>query len=296
VSHAPIVDCRKALDAVLTNDNTDIDVTLQAAMAWLREKGRLRAASKAGRVAREGLIGVHLHQNHKSAVIMELNCETDFVAKSEPFQKVCVEVLESILSKVNESNKSGVFSIPINDAIDASCLENITQLSGQVGEKVEARRFFGIKLNEANSFIVNYMHNKVGNAELTSLGRIASVVLMQSENENGEKENIEVGKLLAMHIVAENPKYVGRDSIPPEELQKLKDSYEEEANKMGRKKPAHIMERIINGKLNKFFKQNLLLEQNFSLDETDDTISVKRYCDKFHTKPIDFLRLKVAES
>merc|ERR1719266_917688 len=215
---------------------------------------------------------------------MELNCETDFVAKSDPFRKVCVEILDSVFPLVNES----------------SCLESITQLSGQVGEKIELRRLIGAKLNVENSSIECYMHNKIssdisGREEsnhFTSLGRIASVVFMQSETEKAK--NAEVGKLIAMHIVAESPTYVNRDSISTEELQSMKDTYEQEANQYGKKKPAHIMKKIINGKLNKFYKQNLLVEQTFSLGgDPDGAITVQKYCDKAHAYPTDFLRMQV---
>lgn len=303
VTNAPIGDCREALASVLTvDDDVDIDATLQAAKGWLREKGRLRAASKAGRIAREGIIGVHIHQNRKTAIVMELNCETDFVAKSDPFQKVCLEILDSAFPLVSESDRTGLFPIAAKDISDSSMIESITQLSGQVGEKIELRRLIGAKLNEENSSIECYMHNKVcsdisdrkKSIHLTSLGRIASIVCMQSETE--EAKNAEVGNLIAMHIVAESPTHVSRDSIPTKELQNMKDAYQQEANQYGKKKPAHIMKKIINGKLNKFYKQNLLLEQEFSVvGDADGAITVQRYCDKAHTYPTDFLRVQVGE-
>jgi elongation factor Ts len=236
---AGMLDCKKALEA--TNGNID------EAVDWLREKGISKAAKKADRIAAEGTSAI-LVQDEK-AVIVEVNSETDFVAKNEEFQSMIKTILESIIN--NEVNSlEDVLALPseegtINDLIIAK--------TAKIGEKLSLRRFEKIVKTPTQNF-GSYIH--MG-------GRIAVLTLV-------EGANLEVAKDVAMHSAAMRPQYVSIREVPNEVVDHERVVLKEQAINEG--KPAEIAEKMVEGRIQKFYKEVCLEEQPFVKDG-DITVS-----------------------
>src|SRR5574344_882273 len=233
---AGILDCKNALAAC----GDDID----KATDWLREKGIAKAAKKADRIAAEGLAGVHVCEKCGRASIVEVNCETDFVAKSEPFKALVDECSELVLKN----------SCKDIDAAKALTKELFTESTLKIGEKLDFRRFEIVEKKAATNGIGSYIH--MG-------GTHAVLVLL-------EKDDAELAKGLSMHIAANAPKYITEAEVP----QALKDSETKiqlEAAKNDPKlagKPEQALARIVEGKVHKTFSEVTLVDQEYLLDPT----------------------------
>ncbi len=233
---AGIMDCKNALTAC----GDDID----KATDWLREKGIAKAAKKADRIAAEGLAGVHVCEKCGRASIVEVNCETDFVAKSEPFKALVDECSELVLKN----------SCKDIDAAKALTKELFTESTLKIGEKLDFRRFEIVEKKAATNGIGSYIH--MG-------GTHAVLVLL-------EKDDAELAKGLSMHIAANAPKYITEAEVP----QALKDSETKiqlEAAKNDPKlagKPEQALARIVEGKVHKTFSEVTLVDQEYLLDPT----------------------------
>ena len=243
-SGAGIVDCKNAL---LQNEN-DIDKSID----WLRKKGLSVAAKKSGRVAAEGLVGVHVENN--KACIIEINSETDFVSRNEKFQKFvsdCSKIaltsngdLDSLLkSKFIESNNTVEDELTKNVAI--------------IGENLNIRRIEKITLDGPGS-IVSYVHNSVSK----NLGKIAVILALRS---NADQKSLDdIGKKIAMHIAASNPISLNLENLDPKIVEKEKQVLVEQAISSG--KPKDIAEKMVEGRIRKFCEEVVLLEQTFVID------------------------------
>lgn len=242
---AGMMDCKKAL----IEANGDI----QKAIEILRKKGASVASKRAEKTAGEGLILTKVSDDNKEGVIVEVNCETDFVANSEDFKNFANEVLNTVAS--NKPNN-------VNELLKINSLENkLNDVMGKVGEKMEISRF---KVEEApNGLMVDYIHpgSKLG-------------VLVKFENGTEEMDNLSgLGKDIAMQVAAMNPICVYREEVPKETINKEIEIYKEVAKKEG--KPEQILDKIAQGKLNKFYQENCLIEQAFIKDNAktiDDLI------------------------
>ncbi|WP_035290641.1 translation elongation factor Ts [Clostridium sp. KNHs214] len=234
---AGMMDCKKAL----TETNGD----MEKAIELLREKGLAAAAKKAGRVAAEGLVKTYISEDAKVASMVEVNCETDFVAVNEEF----VNFVDGIAKQVANSNINTVEELLEEKFVgDASMTvkERLTALIAKIGENMSIRRF--VKMNVEKGAIESYIHGG---------GRIG--VLVELGCENASPVLAELGKDIAMQIAAVNPSFLDRTSVDNETLEKEREIYKVQAMNEG--KPENIAEKMVNGRINKYYKENCLVEQ-----------------------------------
>jgi elongation factor Ts len=237
---AGMLDCKKAL--------TETDGDLEEAVDYLREKGMSSAEKKADRVAAEGLVSVE--QDDNTAIIVEVNSETDFVAKNDEFKEVINNITNHIMTQQPDSVEDALKQ-PLNG--DGKAVEQYLKESiAQIGEKITLRRFEIMEKDDDQTF-ATYLH--MG-------GQIG--VLVQLDNADQQ-----IAKNVAMHIAAANPDYLNRDSVPESEVEKEKTILRKQAEQED--KPDHIIEKIVDGRINKFYQQNCLVEQEYIRD-TDLTI------------------------
>ena len=259
ISGAGMMDCKKALEE---NDND-----IKKATEWLREKGIAKAAKKAGRIAAEGLSTVITEGN--KAVILEINCETDFVAKNEKFQNFVNEVARTILNSNAKTNEEAL-ALPCKEG---TLNDAVTNMTATIGEKISFRRFTLLEKKDNENFGA-YIH--MG-------GKISVLTLLDGANE-------EVAKDVSMHAAAMRPEYVKKEQVPEEQVEHEKKILTEEAIAEG--KPANIAEKMVMGRINKFFKEICLEEQEFV---KDNSVSVSKYVSNNGGKIIDVIRYEVGE-
>ncbi len=230
---AGMMDCKKALEA--TGEDMD------KAIDWLRENGIAKAAKKGDRVASEGLTKIYEEEN--KAILLELNSETDFVAKNEQFlellDKLAENILKSDVKTVEEASTITIDGETINDII--------INATATIGEKISLRRFEILTKNDDEQF-VTYSH--MG-------GRIGVVVVVKGNNE-------ETSRQVAMHIAASNPQYLDETQIDPEVLKHEEEILRKEALNEG--KPENIVDNMVKGRMQKFKKEICLLDQPFVID------------------------------
>lgn len=257
---AGMMDCKKALE--------ECDCDIDKACDWLREKGIAKAAKKASRIAAEGLTFVKSCDNCGKAIIIEVNCETDFVAKSDAFKELVEETARIIMH--NE--------IPTLEEAKANAeiAELFTNATVKIGEKLDLRRYEIVKINEGEGF-GTYIH--MG-------GKISVLVVVNKANENA--------KGLAMHIAANNPSYVSKEDIPADVLEHEK-AIQLEAAKTDEKlanKPQAVVEKIIEGKVNKQLSETTLAEQEYLLEPG---VTVGNFLKQHELKVVKFIRYMVGE-
>ena len=232
---AGMLDCKKALE----ESNGD----MERAGDILREKGIAKAAKKSDRIAAEGLTAVAVANN--VSVIVEVNCETDFVAKNEEFQALIKDIAEHIVSSKSQSVEEALAN-PFDGGVTLD--EYLKEKVAKIGEKISLRRFAVLEKGD-NAVFGSYLHmgGKIG----------VAVVLTGTTDESLAKD-------VAMHIAAANPKYVSRDQVSEEEAEKEKEILKAQALNEG--KPANIVEKMVVGRLNKFFEEICLNDQSFVKD------------------------------
>jgi len=238
-----MMDCKLALKENSGNIEASID--------WLRTKGIAKAAKKEGRVASEGLISIE--NNGNVASVIEVNSETDFVARNEDFQKVVKKL--SALSLESE-NLDELIKKQVDER-NISVKDYITEMIASIGENINLRRLSKISLKN-NGIISSYIHNKV----IEGMGKIGVVVALESEADKSILEDL--GKKIAMHIAATNPISISIDEIPEDVLTREKNILSEEARASG--KPEEIIEKMTEGRLKKYYQESVLLEQIFVVD------------------------------
>ena len=257
---AGMLDCKKALEA--SNGN------MEAAIDWLRENGIAKAAKKQTRVAAEGLTKIVTNGNN--AVILEVNSETDFVAKNEEFtsfvEKLANLLVNSDVNTVEEANELDMDGATVSATLEA--------LTAKIGEKLSFRRFEKVTKNDNEEF-GTYSH--MG-------GRIAVLVVVK--NVNGE-----VAKDVAMHACAMNPSYVKVSDVPAEVVSREESVIKEQLLNEG--KPADRLEGIVKGKINKFYSEIVLEEQLFIKSENKET--VKAYVSSNGGEVVSMTRYEVGE-
>ena len=238
---AGMLDCKKALE----ENNGD----LNASIDWLREKGISKAAKKADRIAAEGLADILVEGNN--AVIVEINSETDFVAKNDEFKDLVSTTLKTIISNNVETVEDA-----LNLDVNGETLNDLfVAKTAKIGEKLSFRRFAKLTKNDDQTF-GSYIH--MG-------GKIAVLTLIDNANE-------EVAKDVAMHAAAMRPKYVKKEDVPSDELERERAVLKEQAINEG--KPADIAEKMVAGRIQKYYKEICLEEQPFI---KDGDISVSTY-------------------
>ena len=238
---AGMMDCKKAL--------SECDGDITKAIDWLREKGIAKATKKGARIAAEGLANIYVEGN--KAVMVEINAETDFVSKNAEFKELLDIVGNTILNSdattIEEAKELKYEDGTINDLIVAK--------TSKIGEKLDFRRLEVIVKNDDENF-GTYLH--MG-------GKIASVAVVKGANE-------EVAKDVAMQNAAMAPKYVFKEDVPTEDLKREREVLKQQAIEEG--KPADIAEKMVEGRINKFYKENCLAHQAFI---KDGDIDVTKY-------------------
>ncbi len=227
---AGMMECKKALNE--TNGD------LEAAIDWLRKKGLSVAAKKAGRVAAQGLVGVKA--DGKKGAIVELNSETDFVAKNTEFQDFLNHVVDTVLTDGDlEAEKAA-----------------LTNLIAKIGENMSLRRTQALSVN--NGVVASYMHSQ----QAPGLGKIG--VLVALESAAPADKLAEVAKQVAMHIAASAPKFLDVASVDPDAVAHEKAIYSEQAKASG--KPEAIIEKMVEGRIRKYYEEVVLMEQAYIMD------------------------------
>lgn len=244
-----MMDCKAALAA--TNGD------MEAAVDWLRAKGLAKAAKKSTRVAAEGLVGIAVNGTMGAAV--EVNSETDFVARNEKFQAMVAEIAKLALSAGGDSEKLKTAKFPGSQHAVA---EYVAEMVATIGENMGVRRTSSLKVN--NGVIGSYVHNQAA----PGLGKIGVLVALES---NGNKEELSAfGRLLSMHVAATNPVAMDLAGVPSETLAREKAILEEK----NAGKPANVLEKIIASGLKTYAKENCLLEQAYVHDGTKSVTQV----------------------
>ena len=258
-TNAGMMDCKKALEA----SNGDMD----KAIDWLRENGKAKAAKKEARIAAEGT--TKIVQNDNTTVIIEMNSETDFVASNAEFKTAVDEIANAILSSdvqtMEEANELTIDGVSVHDYI--------VNLTAKIGEKLTFRRFARIS-KSTDECIGVYSH--MG-------GRIGVVALLKGNN-------VEVAKDVAMHTAAMNPCYVTIEDVPEDVKAHEESVIKAEVMKEG--KPENIAEKMVAGRMNKFFKENCLVEQEFI---KDSSMTVGDYVKNNGCEIVSITRFEVGE-
>lgn len=258
---AGMLDCKKALEATEGNMENAID--------WLREKGISKAAKKESRIAAEGLTEAQVEGN--VAVLLEVNCETDFVAQNEGFKALVSSLLKTLLhTDVKTMEEANQLTI---DGSSETVEEAVVNFTAKIGEKISFRRFERIEKSDSQVFGV-YSH--MG-------GRITAVVVLDHTTD-------EVAKDVAMHVAAMNPTAIRRDEVPADLVERESHVIKEQV--MAEGKPADIAEKMVVGRLNKFYKEICLEEQAFI---KDSNVNVLNYVKSNGGEIVSMLRYAVGE-
>ncbi|WP_214859806.1 MULTISPECIES: translation elongation factor Ts [Exiguobacterium] len=258
---AGMLDCKKAL--------VETDGDMNAAVDFLREKGIAKAAAKGDRIAAEGLTAVAVDGN--KAALVEINSETDFVAKNERFQTLVQNIADAVLRNGSETAEAALASeYEAGKTIDTY----ISEEASTIGEKISLRRV-ALFTKSDDAVFGSYLH--MG-------GRIGSVVVIEGTTDET------VAKDVAMHIAAARPLYVDRTSVTEEEKAREEKVLTEQALNEG--KPANIVEKMIVGRMNKFFEEICLVDQTFV---KDPDFKVGKYVESKGGKVVSFVRFEVGE-
>lgn len=250
---AGMMDCKKAL----TNTDGDMD----KAVEWLRENGLAKAEKKAGRIAAEGMVAVKVSEDGKKAAIVEVNSETDFVAKNEVFQNMVNSVATQAVG-TSASDLSAFLAEPWCEDSSVTVEENLKNMIAKIGENMNIRRFE--KVEQPDGLIVSYIHagGKIG-------------VLVSAETGDASDQVRECLKDVAMQVAAMNPKYLSSDDVSEEYKEKEKEVLLAQAKNdpANANKPDNIIEKMIMGRLNKELKEVCLTEQIYVKAENKETVA-----------------------
>ncbi len=270
-----MMDCKRALEE--TNGN------MEAAIDWLRTRGLAKAAKKAGRVAAEGLIGVAVEGNR--GAIVEVNSETDFVARNEQFQSLVGNVAKLALTA---NGDVAVLSEMPYPGSGRSVAAELTDAIAKIGENMNLRRAAVIEVSDG--VVGSYVHNTVK----PGLGKLGVIVGIES---TGNKDVLAtLGKQLAMHITNTNPLSVSSDDIDPEIVEKERVIFAEQAKESG--KPADIIAKMVEGRVRKYYEEVTLLAQVFVLDGESKVADVVKKAEAEAGAPIKvtgFVRYALGE-
>lgn len=262
-----MMDCKKAL--------TETGGDMEKAIEFLREKGLASAQKKASRIASEGLVDIVIEGN--VGAIVEINSETDFVAKNEEFKTLVRNVAHQVIA-TNPADVDELLASSFVDNKSTTIKEMITEKIAKIGENMNLRRFVRFE-----GSVVDYVH---------AGGRIGILELVEADLNDASAA--EAAKDCAMQIAAMNPLYMDKEFVPAEDIEKEKNIILAQMNEdpKNANKPDEIKAKMVDGKLNKFFKENCLLQQAFV---KDDSISVAEYLAKNNVKLIKYVRFEKGE-
>jgi elongation factor Ts len=240
---AGMMDCKTALNETAGD--------MEAAVDWLRTKGLAKAAKKAGRVAAEGLIG--LAAEAKQAALVEVNSETDFVARNQKFQEMVSAIAAAALKVKGDVDKLATAKYGSGKETVAA---TVKEMIGAIGENMSLRR--AAHLSAAKGVVASYMHNTIA----PGLGKIGVIVALESTGDAAKLQSF--GKQVAMHIAAANPQSVDVESLDKAVIERERAVLTEQAKESG--KPAPVIEKMVEGRLRKFYEEVVLLAQPFVHD------------------------------
>ncbi len=258
---AGMMDCKKALAAVEGDMDKAID--------FLREKGLAAAAKKAGRIAAEGVVGSYVSKDKKTGVIVEVNCETDFVGKTDDFKAIVNSIAEHI-AVTQPADMDILMASKLNGKTIADI---VTETIAKIGENIAVRRFARYEAL-SDGLIAAYIH---------AGGKIGVLVNMKGGS-------ADLGKDIAMHIAATNPSYLDRTQVSATEVEHEKQILSEQARNEG--KPEKIIEKMVLGRIQKYYKEVCLVEQEFVKDP-DQTIG--KLLKDNNAEVIEFIRFQMGE-
>jgi elongation factor Ts len=271
---AGMMDCKKAL--------AETNGEMEAAIDWLRAKGLSAAAKKAGRTAAEGLVGVTVEGNR--GAVVEVNSETDFVAKNEIFQDFVRNVAKLVLEHGTDVEALAAAQYPEGGTVQEKLTDNIAK----IGENQSLRRAAVLEVNQGA--VVSYVHNQVA----PGLGKIGVLVALESA---APVETLtQLGKQIAMHVAAAHPQALDADSLDPALIERERSIAMEKAKETG--KPQDIVEKMVEGGLAKFRKEHSLLSQLFVMDNKTPVAEVVASAAKDAGTDIDlkgFVRFQLGE-
>jgi len=257
-----MMDCKKAL--------TECNGDMEKAIEFLREKGLAAATKKAGRIAAEGIVTTYVNDDATVASIIEVNSETDFVAKNADFQAFVAQ-LAKIVAEENPADVENFMTMKYDDSmtVEAALQDKILT----IGENMKIRRF-----SRYEGKVASYVHGG---------GKIGVLTLIEGEDTNAAKE-------VAMHIAAINPLYISKDCVPEADVEKEKNIIiaQIKEDPKNASKPDAIIEKMVGGKIGKFFEQNCLLQQEFCVNPD---FKVEKYLESKGVKLVDYVRFEKGE-
>ena len=238
---AGMMDAKKAL--------TESDGDMEAAVDWLRAKGLSKAAKKSGRTAADGLVAAVVSDDGKTGALVELNAETDFVARNESFQEALSGLAKTALAGDGSIEALKAASAPDGEG---SVDDMITRMIATIGENIALRRTAKL---DADGAVAAYIHN----AEADGMGKVGVLVAL-----NGSGDLADAGRKVAMHVAATSPAAATTDDLDPALIDRERTVLTEEARASG--KPDNVIEKMIEGRMKKFYKEVVLVEQAFVMD------------------------------
>jgi elongation factor Ts len=270
---AGMMDCKNALSATRGD--------MEAAVDWLRAKGLAKAAKKASRVAAEGLVGVAVGE--AEGALVEVNSETDFVARNELFQTLVNDIAGVALAAEGDVERLKSSSYP---GTDKSIGDHVTDMIGKVGENMLVRRAAYLTVGEG--VVASYVHNQIA----PGLGRIGVLVGLESPGKASVLADF--GRQVAMHVAAANPVSLDLSGVPAEVLEREKAILAEK----NQGKPAHVIEKIMESGLKSFAKENCLLDQAFVIDPSRSVAQALQQAESQAGAPValtGFVRFRLGE-
>jgi len=282
---ASVSECKKALES----SNGSID----EAFAWLRKKGLAAASKKSGRVAAEGLVGVAISEDRKSAAIVEVNSETDFVSRNESFQKFVSRAATFVLKQNGSVTTAAITGDLAGVNLDETKKEvegELVSLVATIGENIQVRR--GGKVH--GDLVGCYVHSGI----YPNTGRIGAIVGLSCSSEVSPDTILQTSfaNQLAMHIVAASPLYLSRKTIPEDVIENEKAVARDQARDNSTKnKPESVIAKMVEGRLMKFMQENVLLEQKYLIDAENDAKTVGQVLGKMNVQVTGFVKFQCGE-
>uniref|UniRef100_A0A7C5SZJ3 Elongation factor Ts n=1 Tax=Thermocrinis ruber TaxID=75906 RepID=A0A7C5SZJ3_9AQUI len=272
---AGMLECKKALE--------EAQGDIEKAKEILRIRGLAKAEKKAGRETKEGIVQTYVSEDRKVGVILELNCETDFVARNEQFVELSLNLAKHIASLKENANKSGSFEDIAQQPYYADSTQKVEDIVksaiARIGENIKLSRWARF---DAEGYVHAYVHG---------IGRVG--VLMEYKADRISDDVLRLAQDIILQIAAMKPEFVSVEAIPSEVLEREKRILTEQTRQEG--KPEHLIDKIVEGKLKKFYQEKVLLEQPFIKDEKK---SVKQYISEsgLNFEVVRFVRLEVGSA
>ena len=268
---AGMMDSKKAL--------VETEGDIEAAVDWLRAKGLSKAAKKADRVAADGLVGVMVSDDKTTGVVVEVNAETDFVARNDGFQAAVRSIAGVALG--TDGTKEGVLDAPATEG-EGKISDQITRLVAKIGENMALRRVH--KIEAAGGVVTSYVHGPVSEG----LGRIGVLVALKGDADVATLED--AGRKVAMHIAATSPAAATTADLDQDLVERERTVLTEQARESG--KPDSVIEKMIEGRIKKFYKEVVLVEQSFVMNPDQ---SVEEFLTSQKAELVGFVRFTVGE-